>query len=235
MVCGRPGSELDVDPGRFVLRNATVYRLTILAYGLKDCGLALQTGLVAGGPEWSRSDHFDIQATIPEGSPAYTRQQLNNGDAPKLQAMIQNLLADRFKLSVRRETKDVVAYNLVIAKAGKLRLSEDQSAPSPPIPGQGFRAGALPRGVMLNCAGNALSIANIANCLQKLAGGPIIDRTDLQGLYDIPQVVNTDPLVPMSEAVRLSQMLELLGLKLEPTRIPRESLVIERVEKPSAN
>jgi hypothetical protein len=77
IICG--GAELDVNPGRFVLTGGTVYRLVILAYGLNECSLALQNGKVSGGPEWARSERFDIQATIPAGTPPYTRQQLNAG------------------------------------------------------------------------------------------------------------------------------------------------------------
>jgi len=233
--CGGVPSGLDVTPGRLVIKSATVYRLITLAYGLKDCALALQTGLVSGGPAWVKSDRFDIQATIPEASPVYTRQQLNSGDAAKLQQMIQSLLADRFKLSVRREMKDIQGFNLVVARAGRIKLSEDQAPPAPYDASQGFRSSNLPRGVMLNCVGNAVALSGVVTCLQRMAGGPIVDKTDLQGLYDIPQVINPDPSSPMSEAFRLSQTLEQVGLRLEPTRVSREALTIERVEKPSEN
>jgi uncharacterized protein (TIGR03435 family) len=192
-LCSIPGSELDVNPGRIILTRTSVYRLVTLAYGLKDCPLAIQMGLLAGGPEWIRSLRFDIQATIPDGSPAYTRQQLNDGDAPKLQMMIQTMLSERFKLSLRRESKEVTIYNLVVGKPGKITLSEDQTPPSPVVQAQGFIANALPRGIMLNCAGNALRISDVAKCLQKSVGGTIVDKTDLKGLYDIPPTMNADP------------------------------------------
>ena len=144
-------------------------------------------------------------------------------------------MADRFKLSLHRGLKDVQAFNLVVVKAGKIKLSEDQTTPAPFDARQGFRSNDLPRGVMLNCVGNAVSISSVANCLQRMAGGPIADKTDLKGLYDIPQAASPDTSVPMSEGFRLSQTLEQIGLKLEPTKVPREVLTIERVEKPSEN
>ena len=232
--CGGPLALIEVTAGRFMATGVTVYRLLTLAYGLQDCTLAIQTSLIAGGPDWLKADRFDIQATIPEGSPSYTRQQLNAGEAPKLQLMIQNLLADRFKLTVRRETKDIQGFNLVIAKAGKIKLSEDQSAPEP-YDGRGLISSNLPRGVMLNCVGNAVSISRVANCFEKNVGGPITDKTDLKGLYDIPQAANPDPSSPMSGAYRASQTFEQIGLKLEATKVPREVITIERVEKPSEN
>jgi uncharacterized protein (TIGR03435 family) len=235
ITCGGSGSQLDVNPGRFVLTGATVYRLIVLAYGLKNCSLALQMELITNGPDWIKSDRFDVQASIPESSPVYTRQQLNGGEAAKLQQMIQKLLAERFKLSLRRESKDVTVYNLVVAKAGKAKLSEDQTPPEPPIRGQGFRAGALPRGVMLNCVGNAIVISSLANCLQRNVGGTIVDKTDLKGLYDIPSVTNPDPAAPTGQAALASLILEQMGLKLEQVKTSGEILVIESVERPTEN
>jgi uncharacterized protein (TIGR03435 family) len=227
---------LNVDPKRFVLPGATVYRLIALGYGLKDCSLALQTGLVSGGPDWIKSERFDIEAIIPEGSPAYTLQELSRGEAPKLQRMIQALLSDRFKLVFHREVKEATGFNLIVAKAGKIKLSEDQTPPAPYDPKQGgFRSSNLPRGVLLNCVGNAVSIPQVADCLQRTAGGPIADKTDLKGLYDIPQAPDPDPSVAMSGAVRLSQTLEQIGLKLEPVKATGEIFVIDHVTKPTEN
>src|SRR5262249_27477367 len=72
--------------------------------------------LVSGGPGWVKSEHFDVQAAIPKGAPSYTARQLERGEAPVLQRMIQNLLAERFSLVVRRETKETPIYVLTLAK-----------------------------------------------------------------------------------------------------------------------
>ena len=69
-----------------------------------------------------KSDGFDVEAIIPEGTPAYTQEQFQSGEAPHIQKMLQSLLADRFKLSLRHETKEVPAYNLTVT-AGGLKLS----------------------------------------------------------------------------------------------------------------
>jgi uncharacterized protein (TIGR03435 family) len=193
-------------------------------------------GLISGGPEWIEFERFDIEGKIPEGSPVYTRQQLINGEAPKLQLMIQALLADRFKVVLHRETKDLPAFNLVVAKTGRIKLSEDQTPPEPPTRGQGLRSNALPRGTMLNCAGNSIAISQMANCLQKSLGAAIIDKTDLSGLYDIPPLTNPDPSIPVRVGQSYApQLLEQLGLKLEPTKAAGEIVVVERVEKPTEN
>jgi uncharacterized protein (TIGR03435 family) len=208
----------------------------VLAYGLKDCSFALQTNAITNGPDWIQSERYDIAAIIPGGSPEYTRQELNRGEAPKLQSMIQNLLADRFRLTVHREKKDVVAFNLVVAKPGKIQLSEDQTPPEALPKARGFIIGrAMPRGALLNCTGNAVPIATFAACLQRNAGGVIIDKTDLKGLYDIPAVPNWDFTAPAAQSAYAAEVLDQIGLKLEPVKTPGEVLVIDQVMKPSEN
>jgi uncharacterized protein (TIGR03435 family) len=58
---------------------------------------------------------------------------LNSGEAPKLQAMLRNLLADRFHLVVPRESKDEPIYNVYFVKEGRIKLSADQTKPSQPL------------------------------------------------------------------------------------------------------
>ena len=59
-----------------------------------------------------------IQALMPEGSPDYTTAEFLNGKAPKLEAMILNMLADRFKITLHREMKEGPVYELVVGKGG---------------------------------------------------------------------------------------------------------------------
>ena len=81
-----------IDPGRLTIPAITVSALVITAYG-QDCTL------VEGGPAWARSgEYYEIQALLPAGTPSYTMQDLMKGNAPRLQRMLQNLLADRFRL-----------------------------------------------------------------------------------------------------------------------------------------
>src|SRR5262249_17505479 len=112
--CG--GSSLQVDPS-YVSVTTNVLTLLALAYG-KDCVAAAKYGLLTGGPAWVSSEQFTIRATIPEGSPSYTRRQLLWGRAPELQAMLRALLADRFKLAVHNDTTGQQAYALTVARGG---------------------------------------------------------------------------------------------------------------------
>jgi uncharacterized protein (TIGR03435 family) len=237
-------------PGRFLFPNGTLYRLITLAYG-KNCDASLSGGFVSGGPDWVRSDRFNIQAIMPEGSPTYTRAEFSSGNAPKLQRMIQALLADRFKLVVRRETKESAVYNLVVTKPGKLKLVEDQtSPPTTDRPRQGGNGSTVPpRGTLrltsntqrsnqLILAATAVPITALINVMQQNQDRLIIDRTRLKGLYDIhlelEANISPDPR-PEDMADFFSRALDELGLKLESGRGPVEVLIIEHAEQPTEN
>jgi len=80
-----------------------------IAYRLKDYQIS--------GPDWLRSERFDITAKIPEG--------VSPGQIPE---MLQGLLTERFQLKMHREKKEFPVYALEIAKSG-LKISEN--APDP--------------------------------------------------------------------------------------------------------
>jgi uncharacterized protein (TIGR03435 family) len=114
--CSLAGEPV-VDPRRFEAVNGTVLQLVSWAYGL-DCWMNRGPDLLFGGPEWIRKDGFDVQATIPEGSPVQTKQQLHRHEALTLQRMLQRLLADRFSLVTHREMRELPVYVLTAAKGG---------------------------------------------------------------------------------------------------------------------
>src|SRR5260370_19868003 len=109
MMRGGPGSP---DPGQITYSNVSLKNVVMTAYGVK--------GYQISGPKWLDSERFDIVAKIAMGA---TKEQF--------EMMLQNLLAERFKLAVQRETKDLPIYALVVGKGGpKLKESVDDSAAS---------------------------------------------------------------------------------------------------------
>ena len=152
--------------------------------------------------------------------------------------MLQNLLADRFSLLLRRDTKEAAAYNLVVVNAAKLKLSEDQT---------GVVRATTPDREALTFFVASSSMAMYADLLQSQLGRVVVDKTGLKGLYDFdlpfPEL-NAEP--PATAEGRRqssdrfadllpSKVQEELGLKLEPVKTSAEVLVIERVAKPTAN
>jgi len=238
-----------LNPGRLVMRRLPVYYLIGFAYG-HSCPAS---GSLTGGPDWTRTSRYDLEATIPAGTPKYTKEQLLSGNAPQLQRMLQNLLADRFKLVLQREVKETQGYNLVLAREGKLKLSANQTPDQVPAEQSG-RAG------IIGIPYLSVPMSRLARSLQELSGRPVVDKTGLSGLYDVrlefPEIAYPTPRpagVPPSDIQRgenlswvdqidqrirdlLPAKLEAAtGLRLEEAKVPVEVLVIVNIERPSAN
>jgi uncharacterized protein (TIGR03435 family) len=239
--------QIQLDPGRLVLKYLPLYSLIGFAYG-DECPAP---DTLTGGPAWARNEDFDLQATIPAGTPSYTKEQLLSGNAPQLQRMLQNLLADRFKLELKREVKEMQGYNLVVAQQGKLKVSGDQS---PDQTVDQIRSSTPQRGAGLGrypgIPSMAAPISRLARMLQLVMRRPIIDKTGLTGLYDIwlefpevPLTPTTDGATPTDPQEINQRIRDLLpskleattGLKLEPAKVPAQVLVIVNSEKPSPN
>ena len=247
--CG--GSFLQIDPGRFAI-TTNVFTLVAMANG-KRCVENAQRDLLIGGPGWVKSDQFTIQATIPEGSPSYTRHQLIDCNAPKLQQMIQTLLTERFRVSVHRESKEMAVYALTVAKNGPRLMVFDEgscdpaSAPTPRLaPGQkpactsGYNVNLR---VHFNLWANGTTLDRFAQLLTGALGRPVIDRTGITGVFEIHLESDVDGTIyeriqsraDDSPPAVFDAFESQLGLKLEPVKAPVEVLVIDHAEKPSEN
>jgi uncharacterized protein (TIGR03435 family) len=166
------------------------------------------------------------------------------------QPMLQALLAERFKLGLHRETKELPVYNLVIAKNGP-KLSEAKPGDTYPggltgLDGGGAHEVRVGRGVII---GQAIRTGEVAKVLTLAMGRPVLDKTGLKSIYDVklewaPESQGTIFNQPRSDAAQSQEssgpsiftaIQEQLGLKLESTKGPVEILVIDHVEKPSEN
>jgi len=202
-------------PGRLVARNTTLKNLVVNAYRLKEYQ-------IEGGPLWMDSEKFDIDAKLPAGAVP--------GQIP---TMLQAMLADRFKLEFRRETKTLREYALVVARGGpKLQAASE-----------GGREGHLSQSyshAARKIEGFGIAMSSLADALMDSAGAPVLDRTGLKGQYNVtlefaPQLETfaddlPEPLPTVFSAVQIQ-----LGLKLEEIKEPVEVFAIARVEKPAAN
>jgi uncharacterized protein (TIGR03435 family) len=206
-----------VDPARFEAINIPLAGLVTTAYDV-------HFEQVSGAPAWFYTDRFDVEAK-PE-RPA-SRREIN--------AMLQTLLAERFRLVVRRETREQPVYALAVDKGGpKLRSHVGESAPSggfPIRPADGGRV--LFTGVRME---------RLAWFLGTRLGRPVVDRTGLAGAFDFelawdgdarPQGFGAPP--PAEPGPSVFAALHNLGLKLESQRGPVEYLTVEHVERPTGN
>jgi uncharacterized protein (TIGR03435 family) len=195
--CGGGGvSRPQIQPSRFIA-TTTLYALISWAYG-KNCVDVVANDLLSGGPQWVRSDQFEIQALIPPGTPQYTVEQLDHGDAPKLQMMLHSLLADRFNLALHSESHDVQAYALTVDKNGaRLRPFKEGSCDSTKrfnpqwlsLPREQWPCGTAKlviRETLTSLEGVDIDLAQFSNLVTAALGRkPVIDKTGLTGKFDV--------------------------------------------------
>jgi uncharacterized protein (TIGR03435 family) len=231
--------------GRVHIVNLPLNIIISVAY---DLPFQSATERLSGGPEWVRSETYDIEATagsLPAEMTSAARDQ-------RMKLMLRTLLADRFHLEVRNSKKDMPVYTLSVAKGGpKLtpaKIQESDCVTATINPPCHVINGGMGRGLH----GKAVTVSDIADFAQNFADRPLLDRTELTGLYE----VETDGWVPMqarppatdgnppsAEAIAMADparptlflIMDRLGLKMEPAKGAVDVYVIERVERPTEN
>jgi uncharacterized protein (TIGR03435 family) len=246
---GTLGVRIDLPASdRFTATNVPLRDLIVFAYDVQ--GLRL-----VGGPDWIRSERFDIVAKAEQPFPAWSP----TGPPMPLLLMMRTLLAERFGLVVHQETRELPAYALVVARedrkfgpeitASTLDCENQAKAgrggpPSPSAPGQPACGMMISPGQML--VGGA-PMSQFATILSNFVQRVVIDRTQLPGTFDFhlswtpdrmpqgppPPGAPALPPVDPNGASLFAALQEQLGLKLESTRAPLDVLVIDRVERPT--
>jgi uncharacterized protein (TIGR03435 family) len=234
--------------GKFTSTGAPLYILIAIAYDLP-----FQSDRLTGGPGWLKSEEgvYDIEAkaedgAIPAGMPARARQA-------KMKLMLQGLLADRFKLVIHHETKELPVYALTVAKDGpKLQMSKIEEKDCPEVPTPEASCHQIGGGQGRGLHGKAIDMSDMVLFVANWTDRPLVDRTGIKGLFD----VETDGWVPMrprpapapgaeasaediamADPARptLQMVMARLGLKIETQKAPVEMYVIDRIEKPTEN
>jgi uncharacterized protein (TIGR03435 family) len=194
-------------------------------------------------PDWGDSGHdvYDIAAKLPAAPQPATLDQVRR--------MLQTLLAERFQLKLHHETRDLPAYNLVLARSG----SKLTPSPGKPCDNQPGRAGGDPNLPFLT------SWDRIPEILGMIADRPVIDKTGYEGHYctgdgqealfslDMRGLMGsgrgrgataapTAPPDPDTTAPSLFlQVQQKWGMRLDPQKGPIDVIVIDHVSRPSAN
>ena len=220
--------------------NASLRQLIDLAYGGDP---AAKIDEVVGGPGWLGTERFDISA----------RGELTTASDPQRagKEMLQRLLEERFRLRVLRERRERPIYSLVIA-----RPNETGPGLRPAPLDCHTRAETRPPGAsgLLYCGidrlpgqsiGRSMPVHLLADTLSSVVGRHVVDRTRLTGEYDWdlawtpspgePPSANGDVAPPPDAATIFSAVKEQLGLRLEAGRALLDVLVIDSVDRPTAN
>jgi len=257
-----PGERMTVEHSRVDIRYMSLERLLITAYAIK--------GYQLSGPDWMRSQRFDVQAKMPDGA-----------SRERLPEMLQSLLAERFKLAIHRESKDLPVYALVLKGESKLQAAREQDLSLPDTPGTRelytpdgearmladgtFMARGGPLGPIRGGGGPdrgirfeflSLTMPGLALLLTPHMDRPVVDQTGLKGGYyvDLPirppegagggrkgegapeggrSGLDNAPAGPRQDPFgdALFTVIERAGLKLEKTKAPVETIVVDHLEK----
>ena len=214
---------------------------------------------LSGGPGWirSKSDRYDIEAKVEDSLVEELQKLSPDQRGYQMRLMLRSLLADRFKLSLSHETKELPIFALVVAKGGP-KLTP--TAVTPPDPSRTNAPGPQNRPfIQMTPAGNntakisatGVPIGALADRLLGLpdiGGRPVLDQTGIKGNYDftlqfairvglsggLPGLDN-EPTPDASGPSIFTALEEQLGLKLESKKGPVETFFIDHIERPSEN
>ncbi len=229
-------------PGRLTA-SAPLRVLMLAAYHVQDFQ-------IVGGPEWVKWDAYAVDARA-SGNPGHAQMML----------MLQSLLEDRFQLRVHRESRAMPVYALVPARGGlKLPPPRDGSCveEEPPPPGPGDPAPPPRCGGMdvlaeaggWHMRGGKVPMTEFVRKLSEILGRAVTDQTGFSGVFDVNLEFRRDDTTDFATRAGLAppgaipaetaspsifSAVRQLGLRLESTKGPVEVLVIDRVERPSAN
>jgi bla regulator protein BlaR1 len=240
----KPSSSNDTRVGllmsqnMFTTTNISTQELIKFAFNLRS------NDQIVGAPTWVASKPFDIEAKEDEALVAALQKLPQADNTDQVRLMVQSLLADRFKLKVTHQMKELPVYALVVAKGGIKLTPTDPAVLSGDHP-QMIRM--MGRG---NLSGTDVPINALTNALSRqpeTGGRVVVDKTGLTGSYSwtlqwtpetsgplgAPGGPNAAP--ETSEPSFFTALQEQLGLKLESQKAPVDTIVIDHIELPSLN
>lgn len=225
---GTTQTNMSFTQGGVAIINLQLRAIIQFAYGIS------QPSRLAGVPDWANTERFDVVA----------RGTITSIEDRR--AMLQALLAERFKLSAHTEQRNVPIFTLVLTRSdGRLGPSLTPSSRNCTGRGRG-EAGcgvrsAGPGEIKLT----GIPVSQLAAVLSATQGRPVIDRTELSGTYDIELVFAPEnpfpgrggdgPPVPEGRASLVTAIQEQLGLKLQSGNQAQDVLVIDGVSHPTEN
>jgi len=194
-------------PGGVTMLNATLKALIQWAYHVQTIQVI--------GPGWLDSNHYDIVSKT--AAPASNEE---------LRQMMQTLLAGRFKLAFHRETKEMQAYVVTVAKTGhKMKPSEGEGPMD-----------AKPTGKGLNILFTHVTLAELAEMASSPLQGVVVDQTGLKGAWDFTIDGSMFAMQkPADETEAIGMIIQVmndqLGIKIDQKKVPAEVLIVDHAEK----
>jgi len=239
---GSGSVSMNTNNDSFSATNVSLKRLLERAYNIKE-------DLISGEPGWVNSARFDIKAKVVDPN----IDELKKLSPEQRRSMLQPVLAERFQLKVHKETRTLPVYEMVTLKGGP-KFTE--AAPDDKAVEGSKGSGGVGRGSMsvrnTELTAHAVALASLTDVLSQQLHRTVLDKTGLTGKYDLNlKWAPDDHSSPMFKGPEDSQradtaadssgpsiftaLQEQLGLKLQSTKGPVETLVIDHVEMPSEN
>ena len=225
---GGGGMRMMVTPDGFQADNVSLKMMMQSAYQYNQ-------ELIFGLPKWAETDRFDVKAKVAEEDlPALKKMA-----PPDRIKIVQNVIEERFKVKVHRETKEMPTYDLVIAKGG-LKIKEavlDENSPNAMKGPDGKVHGGtmtLGRGML---KAQAVPTESLVKLLSSVTQRTVVDKTGLKGSYDFELKWTPDDAPAGSADENLGSIFtalqERLGLRLDAIKGMVETLIVDHAEKPS--
>jgi uncharacterized protein (TIGR03435 family) len=200
--------------------NVSLEFIVQFAYDIKSDQISGLSGPVS-------SAHFDIEAKVlaPDGG---TPPKLTDGE---MQAKLIPMLAERFHFKAHLQPKTLPVYDLVVQRGGlKIKLSQDE------IKDSSWNVNGQDTSKILS--GKGMRMSDLAAALADEVHREVVNKTDLEGHADITLKWSDDVAAEVGGPNVISiftAVEEQLGLKLQPSKGPVNTLVIDHVEMPSEN
>jgi uncharacterized protein (TIGR03435 family) len=230
-------------PDGYSASNISLKMLIQAAYGIRE-------DLISGAPGWADSARYDIDAKV-DGADVEALKKLS---PEQRRLILQPLLADRFKLKVHTEIKQLPVYELVVAKGGpKLKEATAGDTYANGIKGpDGVGRGGMVRMGRGQLTAQGVPMTSVVNILSQQLHRTVIDKTGLAGKYDLELNWTPDEGEGMGPPPGSGQphadvppegsgpsiftaLQEQLGLRLQSAKGPVDTLVIDHVEMPTEN
>ncbi|HEY4084878.1 MAG TPA: TIGR03435 family protein [Bryobacteraceae bacterium] len=205
--------------GRVVVHNCTVPYIIAQSFDEEKV-------VIPDAAAWTNENRYDIEARPPANSESAKSNPFNIKLPPneEQRLMLQALFADRFQMKFHRETKEEDVFLLKTGKALKLQGPKDTKAY--PWAGQYSDPDVF--------AGMNITMPQLVKRLTRMLGRPVLDQTGLSGAFDFKSPYDATGEHP-DRMTFLIGSLNALGLKLESSKAPIERIMVDHLEKPTAN
>jgi uncharacterized protein (TIGR03435 family) len=212
--------------------------LLCYAYGYKSLRF---DGQIAGVPDWTGTQRYDIEAKISAADLADFEKLGKDEQEQRREAMMQSLLAERFRLTLHRGSKQIPVYDLVVSKGG-IKMKDAATDPTPPQLSKDADGKPLPgirwlKDTSIVRAYSMNSLADLLSLPAAFVGRPVVDKTGLTSTYNftLDWSIYSASAAATNDATSIFTALGEIGLRLEPSTGSFDTVVVDHVERPTEN